>query len=318
MPDQTFVVGVHDFVLQHHHKLGAAGFFVVVDLIVEFGGNRAFLRREGEHAGAFDARLAQVGAEVFKIVDRFAGESDDQARAQHKSRQLFAQLRQKFGRVFAGVVAVHRRKDRRFNVLDGDIEVAEDLFVGGDRFDQLVGNAVRVRVVQAHPADGFDRADLLQQFGEHRLAAKVNAVFGDVLRDDDELNRTFGRQMLAFGQNIFFLARAQRAADRGDRTVGTAVVAAFGDLDVGGVGRHTGDAADLGHGRVFFAEDQRLFAVHRRFQRGNDLRVRAATEHGVDLGHFGVELLAVALGETARDDDRLQTAFLFALDLAEL
>jgi hypothetical protein len=104
--------------------------------------------------------------------------------------------------------------------------------------------------MQADPdAERGQRLAQLAQPGLDRLAAPelsavfdIDAVGAGVLRDDEDFLDAGAGQVLGFGQHVADRARNQRAAQRRDDAEGAAMVAAFGNLQVGVVIRRQADA----------------------------------------------------------------------------
>lgn len=57
-----------------------------VDLVGHFGGFRALLGRILEHADALDGGILEELAQLSEFLIGLAGQADDQARAQHETR----------------------------------------------------------------------------------------------------------------------------------------------------------------------------------------------------------------------------------------
>ena len=72
-------------------------------------------------------------------------------------------------------------------MLDGNVQIFDDLRVVRDLGDELVVKFVGVEIVQAQPLHAVDLAQLAAELGEAAATVKVRAIARDVLRDDDEL-----------------------------------------------------------------------------------------------------------------------------------
>ena len=72
-------------------------------------------------------------------------------------------------------------------MLNGDVEILDDLVVRGQLVDKLVVKLVGVQVVQPYPLDAVYLRKLAAQAGKTALTVDIRAVAGDVLRDDDKL-----------------------------------------------------------------------------------------------------------------------------------
>ena len=125
-------------------KLRAAHGFFVTHAVFHLRSARPLLRRVGENAGTLDTNLAQETAKLIENLLRFKGKAGDDTRSQDKARDARAQLCKKRGKVFFVTTAVHRAKDGVIAVLDGDIEVFEDLLLGRDHVDEVVCDLVGV------------------------------------------------------------------------------------------------------------------------------------------------------------------------------
>jgi hypothetical protein len=136
--------------------------------------------------------------------------------------------------------AAHRLEDGGAGVLEGDVEVGEDAALRHEG-DDLVDVGVGVDVVEADPgAEGAQLAAEVEEAGADLAAvpvaggvAEVDAVGAGVLGDDQELLGAGGDQGLGLAEHVGGGAGGQVAADLGDDAEGAAVVAAFGNLQVG-------------------------------------------------------------------------------------
>ncbi|MNP04069.1 hypothetical protein D3C76_959740 [compost metagenome] len=134
-------------------------------------------------------------------------------------------------------------------MLEGDVQVRQQLAFGHQR-DHVVDVRVRVDVVQAHPhAHARQRLAQLQHTGLHRLAvpevhlvAQIDAVGAGVLGDHQQFLDAGLDQALGFAEHVADRAADQLAAHRRDDAEAAAVVAAFGNLQVGVVARSQLDA----------------------------------------------------------------------------
>ena len=198
-------------------------------------------------------------------------------------------------------------------MLDGQVDILDDLGLVGDDLNELVGDHVRVQVVEADPFDPFNGAQLGQQVSQGRTAVQVQAVAGDVLSHHDELLHAGLGQVPGLFQDGLLGAAAELAPDVGDDAVGAAVVAALGDAQpgpvIGGADHTVGlrdggvDVAKVGDGLAG------LDAV-------NDLTDLLITPHADEAIHVGAEtchLVLLPLGHAAGDDDLLDLTGLLHL-----
>ena len=152
-------------------------------------------------------------------------------------------------RLLAGGRALHRLQDPRAGMLEGDVEVGKDLALGHQR-DDLVDMRVGIDVVEADP--GAERAQLageIDELGAHvallpaaRRVFHVDAVGAGVLRDDQQFLHAGLHQPLGLAQHVGGRARDEIAAQLRDDAEGAAVIAAFGNLQIGVVARRQLDA----------------------------------------------------------------------------
>ena len=145
--------------------------------------------------------------------------------------------------------AFHGLEHFRAGVLERDIQVRQDLAFGHQR-DDVVHVGVRVDIVQAHPhahvAEGFTQGLHLGFQGpalpETGAVFDIHAVGGGVLGDHQQFLYAGIHQALGFVHDITDGPAHQLAAHVRDDAEGAAVVAAFGNLQVGVVARGQFDA----------------------------------------------------------------------------
>jgi hypothetical protein len=134
-------------------------------------------------------------------------------------------------------------------VLEGHVEVGQDFAFGHQR-DQVVDAGIGIDVVQAHPeAELAEFLAQLKQARLHRPAAMeagavlhIDAVGAGVLRDHQQFLDAGLRQHFGLVQHLADRPRHEVAAQRGDDAERAAVVAAFGNLQVGVVVGRQADA----------------------------------------------------------------------------
>ena len=98
-------------------------------------------------ASSGSQRLTQPDAQLLKFRLALAGESRDEARAQHKARDARTQLLQQGADLVTGAVTVHAAENVVVDVLDGDVEILDDLILIRDEVDELVVHDLGVEVV---------------------------------------------------------------------------------------------------------------------------------------------------------------------------
>ena len=144
----------------------------------------------------------------------------------------------------------HGLQHRRRGVLEGDVEIGQDLALGHQR-DDLVDMRVGVDVVHAAPrcparrvpATGRGTSPATSRSCHRlRLVLDVDAVGAGVLRDDEQFLDAGLGQLFGLAQHVAGRARDEVAAQRRDDAEGAAVVAALGNLQIGVVARRQLDA----------------------------------------------------------------------------
>ena len=284
-----------------------------VDLVGHFGGFRALLGRVFEHADALDGGILEKFAQLSEFIIGLAGQADDQARAQHETRDAAAHILDEGGELRTVARTVHRAQDALRNVLERNIEVFYDLRLLSDDVDELVGDLVGVEVVQTDPCE-IHFAQLAQQLGEQALVLRqVHAVLGDVLRDDDELLYACIAQRTRLLEQRRHLAAAVASAQLGDDAVGAGVRAALCDFEISGVGRGQTAAAAVERRCGHIGHVGRLLTLERRVRRVYDVVVAAGAAENVDFGQLAAHFVRVALHQTAGHDQTLHAAGLLVL-----
>ena len=227
-------------------------------------------RLVAEAADAIELGLAQPLEQKFELGIGFAGEADDERRANGQIRTDFAPAGDALQGFFLRGGTLHAFENGGRRVLEGHIEVRQELALGhqgNDRIDVWV----RIDVVEAHPD-----AELAEGLGEvkklrpHRAPAPfargvfhIDAVGRRVLRDDQELLDAGGDQPLRFAQHVGCRPRHEIAPQPRNDAEAAAIVAAFGNLQIRVVPRRKLDAFrrhEIEEGVVPWRER----AVHRR------------------------------------------------------
>ncbi len=122
-------------------------------------------------------------------------------------------------------------------MLQGNVDVAAEARVLGENFQQARGDLVGIGVEEADPAEILDLRELFEQGGETVLNAEVFAEAGCVLPDEIDFANALGGEALRLDDNRGDGAGAELAAQLRNDAEGAGMIAAFGDLDVGGVAR---------------------------------------------------------------------------------
>ena len=118
-------------------------------------------------------------------------------------------------------------------MLDGDVQILDDLRLVGDGIDQLIIDLVGVEIVQPHPMDAVNLAQFPKQRCQKPLAAgKIRTVAAGVLRHDDQFLDPLACQNPCLIQHFVQPTAAESAPQRGDHAVSAMVIAALSDLQI--------------------------------------------------------------------------------------
>ncbi len=215
----------------------------------------------------------------------------------------------------AGDIATHQLEHAVGAVLEGDVEVGQQVaLVGelGEGVDDLVREVGRVGVHHAKPAApdllGDCFVEVAQQLGQPRAElvfaldlpephADVVAVACGVLADHEHLERAVAHEFACFFDDAVFGLGAHLAADGWDGAEGAVLVAALGDAEVGVVARGEAEAGVVGlvvaDALAVLARDGEPYGVE-------PLGVRARQRIGIDPV-LGAVFEGLALGLDASD-----------------
>ncbi len=268
-------------------------------------GRRTLDRRIGEGADAVELGLFEEVQQQLEVFLGLAREAGDEGRADGELGADAAPLAHALEHVLGVGRALHGLEDARAGVLEGHVQVGQDLALGHQR-DQVVHARIGIHVVHADPdAELAERLGQIEQARLDRAPAPeagavldVHPVGRGVLRDHQDLLDAGVGERLGLAHDLVDRPADQVAAHRRDDAEAAAVVAAFGDLEVGVVLRREPDALrrhEVGEGVVRLGQ----VAMHRV----HDLLggVRAG-----DREHLGVRGEDhVVLGAEAAGDDHL-------------
>ena len=219
-----------DFSLQLHDVIGAALLRLLVDLVRHFCGHGVFLGGVGKAAEAVKPDGLDEVTQLCVLLLGLTGEARDQRRAQRDAGDGGTQAGDGVLNFLASAAAVHGLEHGIITVLDGQVKIRHDLGVAHHGGDKFVGDAFRIGVQHANPADALDLLQRVQQIADGTGLAPVLAVGGGVLCHNDQLAHTLPRQPAGLGHAVVQLTAAQLAADQRDSAVVAAVVAALGNF----------------------------------------------------------------------------------------
>ena len=163
---------------------------------------------------------------------RFAGEGHDQIGGQADIRDSCPELFHLAQIVFPGIVAVHEPEDLIIAALGGQMQLMENMPALGHHFDQFVA---QILGMGGHEADAgnVQPIQLPQQLGEGISVFRAVAVAVHVLAQQHDFLYAGLPELLRFPEDILHAAGALPAPHIGHDAVGTEIVAAVHDGDVG-------------------------------------------------------------------------------------
>lgn len=158
--------------MQVGEQLDAAALHVLVYLIGIGGGQAARLRGIGEDPGAFQAEFMEELAQRLEILLGLAGEAGDEAGPQDQAGDPLAQLAEEVAGLLSAAPAVHGLEHMVADVLDGNVQIFDDLRLVGDHVNELVADLIGVEIVQPDPMHALDGTELGQEPGQGYCARK--------------------------------------------------------------------------------------------------------------------------------------------------
>ena len=324
-PDPLLLALGGDRLLEFHEAFAARLDSAPGEFAVQGKSRGAFFIGVGEGPEPVDPGLGDEGFELCEVVVSLAGEAYDEGGAEDEIGDDAAGLFDHFEEDFCAAAALHALEDGWGCVLERHVEVAGDVGVAGDGFEQSGGDLVGVRVEEAEPLEVGDAGERVEQVGEAVPETEVFAVAGGVLADEGDLADALVDEVFRLGDHRGHAAGAEFSAELGNDAEAAGMVAALGDLDVCARPRRSEDARGLvgvevigqggdGSGPVFAAEAALALA---QVAFGPGLAVRAGTSRGflgdsialgtgvfVDgAGGAGDQILLVALGGFAGGED---------------
>ena len=327
LADLGFQLGGGNFLLVRHEALPALLLHLFRHRAWQLVCGRAFNGLVLEAADAVELGFGEPVEQVLHVVFRLAGEADDEGGAQRDVRADVAPALDPVEHLVGVGRAAHVLQHGGRGVLEGNVEVGQDLALRHQR-DHLIHMRIGVNVVQAYPCPKL--AQFAGKVGHVRahLAAlprrggvlEIEAVGGGILADDQQFLRARRHQLLRLAQHGIDRARGQIAANGGNNAEGAAVVAAFGNLQVAVVARRQLDA--------LFRHEVDILAQRRRddvMHRAHHFLVLLRAGDGQHVGEALADQVGF-LAEAAGDDhlavlgnglaDGLQRFFLGAVEEA--
>ena len=201
-------------------------------------------------------------------------------------------------------------------MLDGNIQVFHQLVLPCHNLQQPVRDPLRIAVQHPDPPEPLNPAQGLQKLRQPAFSVQILPIPGGVLGNDGKLRDPVLRKPASLLQHILHGHGTEAPPDHGNGAVGTAVVAALGDFQIGKEGQG-GQHPPAGHGHIQLgAEMHHPFVGKHMIDHVNDLCLVPDAHHGVHLGEFRRSLLPVALRQAAGHNDLPDGAL--RLQLAQL
>ena len=156
----------------------------------------------GEHAQALKALGTHPVEELVEVGLGFAGIAHNERGANGDSGNLLAHCRQKLVGLGVRGSATHAFKHVVGDVLQRNINVAADLRILANHVEHVLGEARGKKIVQTNPLDSVHRAQRGYQLRQAALSVDVESVVREILGDQNQLNNTFGGQLLGLGHEV--------------------------------------------------------------------------------------------------------------------
>ena len=164
--------------------------------------------------------------------------------------------------------------------------------------------------MHAYPDKAINSAQLTQKLRQPSLTVEVDAVPAGILRDNDQLFDTVGRQCARLRKQILHLPAAIFAAQRRDHAVRAVVIASLGYFKICIVFRRCENAPGLIDRRVDVVETLVCMARKQLIDGVYNVVIRPRAKNTVDLWQLLQNLLLIALGKTACDQNLSDSSFL--------
>ena len=192
-------------------------------------------------------------------------------------------------------------------MLDGDVDVGQDLGRVSNRLNELVGHTLGLQVEDADPAavGTHDLGDLPEKPGQsHVIALQVATPDARVLTDENDLTDAALHEVTHLVHDLLWLARVVATTDVGDCAEGTEAVATIRDLYVGGGALDGTQEGALGN--AYPRGSAGLDAYAQNVADNLDDTVLVVGVHeGSNLGKLLLQLATIAGGHATAHDDGL-------------
>lgn len=286
----------HDFILPFV-------FFGLANRVAQLVGWRVILLRVSEDAQSVEARSFDELHKFLVLFTGFRRVAGDKGGAQGDVGNGLADAFYHIIYIGCASATSHTLEDFVVDVLDGDVQIVAELRVFFHHIQDFEGEVERVGVVQTEPFDTFHLGESLHQGGQFPFARQIDAVVGQILGDKHYLLDTLLGEFLCFFHQQRNRFGDLLVANQRDGAVGTLVVAALRNLEVGVVSRR-------GKQTLGGAQQLEILAFH---ELGQFFESEDAVDFGKRLLQFGL----AALCEAAHNKDFLHLAALFAFQLLQ-
>ena len=279
--------------------------FLRVDATRQVAGGGALLGRVREEPCPVEFDIPQELRQFLDVVVGLAGEADDEAGAEGGVGVGGADVLDQcpIGLSPAGTLHVPQQALR--GVLEGQVEVGGDLWIGSHLLDQAAPDLAGIQVEEAdhayalHLRQGGDEVDDVGLAGS---VVEVAAVGCQVLGNEHDLAHSCLGEGLHLGADLDRPTRPLLSPDEGDRTERARLVASLRHLHVGVRGGGCGAGhlvEDVHHGT---APDLDRLPAGQAVEGRHEVAVGAQAQDGVDLRECLLDLHAETLGHTAEHD----------------
>ena len=222
----------------------------------------------------------------LKIGLGLAGKADDEGAAHGQVRAEGAPPGQPLQHHLRRGGAAHGLEDRRAGVLQGHVQIGQDQALGHEG-DESIHLGIGIDVMQANPGlvlpqppgQGLDVGAQGLPTPDIGAIAQVQAIGAGILGDDEQFPHPGLHQARRLVQDLADGAADQVAPQAGDDAKGTAMVAAFRDLEIGIMAG--GQLDPLGGHQ---AGEGVMGGRHLGMDRGHDLGKGLGASNGQDLG----------------------------------
>ena len=187
-------------------------------------------------------------------------------------------------------------------MLNGDVQIFDDLRLRGNHVNQFIVNFVRVDVVHPNPVQAVNLAQLPQQLGKQPLVLReIRAVAAGVLGHHHQFLHAAVRQQPGLVEDVVQLTAAVPTPQVGNDAVGTAVVTALGDFQEGVVLRGGDHPAGFLLRGIDGAKILHIPIFQQGLDGGHDFRIAAGAQNAVHLGQLLENVPLIPLGQAAGD-----------------